>query len=580
MRTVPFRNKLAALACSGFVFASAAMAATSPTTPDNAAVRTAMLQERVKTIRNKMPVHAQNLLSAGAQNMLNLAEGRTVQLMGAGEGGAPLSSDAGVAVEAPLAAGKVSDPAAPEDKATFIGGFTQSETSTARCGNNVVSSFNDSGSFVKTRLLSPSPSPSGSWANSGFSSSTDAGATFTDHGALVADPLPADSVYVDLWGDPVTVCKNANTFFVANIADNHVDTNGDGVGDVLNSAIGVNKSTNGGVSFGGVTIAAQKNGNKHFLDKAWLAIDFSNKNKLYITYTDFDFSYACGKYRSAIEVVRSIDGGATWSKPVLVSEICSSTEKVQGPQVAVGPGGKVYVAWEYFAPDGIHNKIQLTRSDDGGATFGAVSDVDADVISSGVTLPPDSGLPPLLKGRFRTAEFPSLAVGSNGVVHIVYQATTQVVRDAAGLDLNGDGKPDYGVTDVFYKKSTDRGATWSARKRVNKVQDHDQFMPAIAVDHKSSNKLGVCFYDRRNSANNLNIDRFCATSADNGNTWSNQRITAAPFPPVAGKDLLFDPVYMGDYDTVASDFLRTAPGFLDVWGDNSAGNPDVKAKAF
>src|ERR1700694_223993 len=47
----------------------------------------------------------------------------------------------------------VSNPATDLDFSSFAG-FTQSETSTARCGNNVVVGFNDSGSVFETGFFS------------------------------------------------------------------------------------------------------------------------------------------------------------------------------------------------------------------------------------------------------------------------------------------------------------------------------------------------------------------------------------------------------------------------------------------
>ena len=54
-------------------------------------------------------------------------------------------------------------------------GFTQSETSTAWCGNNVVAGYNDSGSFLESLVLS-----FGGLSFNGVARSTNRGASFTD----------------------------------------------------------------------------------------------------------------------------------------------------------------------------------------------------------------------------------------------------------------------------------------------------------------------------------------------------------------------------------------------------------------
>ena len=53
-----------------------------------------------------------------------------------------------------------------------------------------------------------------------------------------------------------------------------------------------------------------------------------------------------------------------------------------------------------------------------------------------------------------------------------------------------------------------------------------------------------------------------------------------PVFPEVNQDPLLAPGYMGDYDTVASEFLGTKPGFFGAWGDNTKGNPDVTGSKF
>ena len=93
-----------------------------------------------------------------------------------------------------------------------FGGFTQSETSTARCGNNVVVGFNDSGSVFETPFFFTG---SGGQSFSGSSYSTDGGATFTDAGPV----NPGPTTFNFLGGDPGLNCSDANTFYYTQIFD-------------------------------------------------------------------------------------------------------------------------------------------------------------------------------------------------------------------------------------------------------------------------------------------------------------------------------------------------------------------------
>ena len=103
---------------------------------------------------------------------------------------------------APLSAGapgtagivKVSNPSNDIAFSSF-GGFTQSETSTARCGNQVVAGFNDSGSVFETPFFFTG---TGGQAFSGAAYSTNGGASFTDIGPM--NPGTTDGNF--LGGDP------------------------------------------------------------------------------------------------------------------------------------------------------------------------------------------------------------------------------------------------------------------------------------------------------------------------------------------------------------------------------------------
>ena len=221
------------------------------------------------------------------------------------------------------------------------------------------------------------------------------------------------------------------------------------------SAISVSKSLDDGSNFGNPVVAAGKDAFTHFLDKPWMAIDPTNANRIFVTYTDFDVSGSlCGLdsngfpiARIAIELVRSTVGGASWTAPVVIDEVCSPASVpgllVQGSQVAVGPDGKVYVAWEFFAEDFFTREQRIRRSTNQGASFSPFVKVD-DVIPVG------DGF--ALQGGFRSAfEFPSLAVDRSGTatnanVYLTWHdgRNLQVTDFAAGV---------YGYADVLISRS-------------------------------------------------------------------------------------------------------------------------------
>ena len=251
-------------------------------------------------------------------------------------------------------------------------------------------------------------------------------------------------------------------------------------------------------------------------------------------------------FRTAIELVRSTDGGETWNAPVVVAEVCGNAF-VQGSQVALGSYGDVYVAWEAGAADFVTRAIYIRRSDDNGMTFGALAKV-SDVTCVGSCGGSDVVPPGLFRGGFRALlELPSLAVdrsyrATKGNVYIAW-------HDARILTVNDGLSFSYGFADVLVSRSTDWGTSWSIPTRVNDNYEPrpsgggtDQYQPGIAVDRRG--KVGVCFYDRRRDSNNFLIDRTCAKSKDGGVTWHNRRKTRRNFAAVPGQDKLINPVYI------------------------------------
>src|SRR5262249_23734298 len=137
-------------------------------------------------------------------------------------------------------------------------------------------------------------------------------------------------------------------------------------------------STDGGNTWGDPVAVVSKFAHKrvgglvflgHTLDKEWSAIDPSNPQRMYFSYTDFDDSGqspACppiqGKdqARTAVEVVVTNDGGQTFSSPIILEELCGDTAFVQASHVAVNSHGVPYIAWERFNADGTLD-IRLTH---------------------------------------------------------------------------------------------------------------------------------------------------------------------------------------------------------------------------
>ncbi len=429
---------------------------------------------------------------------------------------------ASVKARSPLPAGVVPVSDASTDLAySSFGGFTQSETSVARCGNNVVVGFNDSGSVFETPYFFTG---TGGQSFGGFSYSTDGGATFTDGGPT--NPGQTDGNFMG--GDPSVTCVDANTFYYSEIFDT-VNAQGDFI-----AAIGVNKSTNGGQAWSDPVVAVGKNGFSHLLDKPWSTFD-PTRGRIYVSYTDFDFSQTngCGTNypgRSAIEFVKSDDGGATWSMPQVAIEVCGNAA-VQGSQMAVDSHGTFYISWVNlgsnfpFGP----RQIQIASFKSKGLTPPVT--VEANIQPGGDSY--------FLQGEFRDFLDMNMTVDrsgtvSDGTLYIVWaDGRDKIVPDVLGI------QGAYAYDDILLRSSIDGGQSWGfAPLKVNTDfqsrtgNGHDHYQAAAAVD--KTGKLAVCWYDRRDDPEDFAISRYCGESTNGGFSWTSVNLGTSPFAPTHG----------------------------------------------
>ncbi len=284
---------------------------------------------------------------------------------------------------------------------------TQSETTLARSEltGTLCAGYNDSFHRVQGQGVT------------GFSRSTDGGLSFTDQGAL--DP--------ESDGDPSLVWRRADGhFYFATLAE---------------GGIGLWRSTDDCRSFAAVGPVHEGSSD----DKELMAVDNDASSpffgRLYVVWTDFG--------AGGIAAAASGDGGATWLSPVRVSPPNTSC---QGAWPVVAPGGELFVAWTRFASGRV--SIHAARSSDGGRSFSQLAPVAVDTVRPEDPAATSACARSALNGFIRYAPFPQLAVGPDGALHVVYSYDP----DVAGA---GD------TVDVFYRRSTDRGASWGPELRLN-----------------------------------------------------------------------------------------------------------------
>ncbi|MEW6210925.1 MAG: sialidase family protein [Acidobacteriota bacterium] len=395
------------------------------------------------------------------------------------------------------------------DPAMDESGHTQSESSIAVNQSNIVVSFNDA-----------------SENGSGYAFSTNGGASFT-HRRI---PAPADGVTL---GDGVVAFGPEGEIYYATLALTDL-TRTRGFGK---SIIGVAKSTDQGATFSiPVDASTDLANDDDFQDKEWLAVDRGAgsrfKGNVYVSWTDFSSS---GIF---IAFSRSTNGGRSFKTPVNLSR----SGLTQGSMPAVAPNGDIYVA--YFFTGGGETGIAVVKSTDGGASFSAPQRIAFFRELTQVT-----GI-----YNVRANSFPSITVDKNNFVHVVYCAPPGFL----GPDRS----------DIFYLRSTDGGASFSAPRKLNDdATTTTQLLPAVAATDEGT--IGVKWWDRRNDPLNDSLtDVYMTISADGGASFKkNFRLTDHNWafgPSEFGS-------YHGDYDGLAAQ----GDTFFASWSDERGSDPDV-----
>ncbi len=421
--------------------------------------------------------------------------------------------------EVPSTAGRV--PANPSDApagtdvlvnnnggATGTTGFTQSETDLVAFGNTVVVGFNDSGSNT-----------GGANKFTGFSRSTDGGATFTDGGTFPTSAV-GDA------GDPVLARDNTTGRI-------YLST----LGFTSPGTIQMWRSDDNGATWL-TPVNATPGGTTE--DKQWHTVDnFAGAGNGNVYMLSRRFAGTQGIY-----FFRSTDNGATFG-PSGGTLIVSGS---QGAFITVSPDHSIHAFW--FAG----TSLQVRKSVDQGATFGAPVTVVSGLAGGSNGDLALTGTPQgAASGSFRSNGFPHVAVNPvSGHLYTIFS------DNPAGADK----------ADIFMVTSTDGGATWSARVRVNDdATTTDQWQPTVAVSTDGS-RLGVFYYSRQEDTVNNNLFRYYGRIGTiSGGTVAFQTsfaISDVASLPEFGRNSGVVSTYMGDYDHAVA-----TPGFFHViWADN------------
>jgi hypothetical protein len=284
----------------------------------------------------------------------------------------------------------------------------QNETTIAvnpRNPNNLVAGAND----YRVCCDSDGLNDGTGWAYYSF----DGGATWNDV------QLPALTVETgargtfknfDAAGDPVVTFSPDGVAYYANVVVNR---------ESPASGVAVSISTDGGASWSAPNLVAYIGSANFVYDKDWIAA--GPNGKVVVTVTRFSQGPQGASYLSSpIVGVISSNYGKSWNRQTFpVSDNAHPFD--QGSQVAFGPDGALYVAYEGAAASTAYqtSALILARSSDDGATFQTrelarvYDDLDC--------YPTYAGSPTLTDMHFRLNSYPSMSLGpSTGEIALVW----------------------------------------------------------------------------------------------------------------------------------------------------------------
>lgn len=254
-------------------------------------------------------------------------------------------------------------------------GAPQNETSIAVDPNNpnrVVASANDYATRAWTCTISGTPCSALGDGYSGTYFSNDGGQTWCCNssdpshlGTLIPGVDHLAGGQYDAGGDPALAFDSRGNVYYSGLGfDRTAPPN----------TVTVNKGTfdsNGNLTWSAPTFINPTTSPSTLNDKEWIAVDANPtspfRDRVYVTWTRFIFNAHTGAYvQSPIAFAYSSDGGATFSTPKLIA---GNVLYGQGSHPRVGPDGTLYVFWDGSTRLATLDSIYMVKSSDGGATW-------------------------------------------------------------------------------------------------------------------------------------------------------------------------------------------------------------------
>lgn len=238
-------------------------------------------------------------------------------------------------------------------------------------------------------------------------------------------------------------------------------------------------------------------------------------------------------------VVKSSDGGETWSAPVMLVDSLVGGVTSEHANVAPAPlilGESVYVLWAQSDTD----SLWAASAPRGTLEFGEPYQI-ADIASGG-----SAG------GSILTLPLINVATGP-GPGGVGERAYVTVIQGGDGYDV--------GVW------STDDGVDWQPTTPPHAVTKNAQLIPTVAV--ADDGRVAVQFVDFADDPDDVSYHAIMSISDDGGMTWTEHRMTAEPTNSLHVGDQIQG--HVGDY--FGNGF--TSEGVFGAWQDGRMGTEDA-----
>ena len=334
---------------------------------------------------------------------------------------------------------------------------------------------------------------SSNFRQAGFAYTANGGRTWTFPGVLQRNVFRSD---------PVLNSDSIGRFFYLSLLQNFFD-------DLW-------RSLNRGQSW--TNIAAADGG-----DKQWFTIDNTNSTGRGFQY---QFWSTDGNNYGGRQFSRSINGGLTWMNPINIPN------SPAWGTLDVDSNGNLFIGGVNLSTNQIWC-IQSTNAKNGAVvpTFDQRTAVQlGGHIAFGEPINPDG-----LVGQVFMAVDRSGTITNNNVYML---ASIQPTGFSTG-------------SDVMFVRSTNRGQTFSAPRRINDDPvNHAKWHWFSTLSVAPNGRIDAVWLDTRSAANNNDSQLFYSYSLDGGNTWSRNVATSNSFNPFLGYP---NQNKLGDYITIVSD---------------------------